>query len=177
MGRGRVITVAGRTGVMKNWLFATVLFLLTGTMALAQRDRHTGRIHAAKMAFIIDRLRLTSQQTNEFVPLYNDYEDEIKEVRHTIFRKYIGANLRDADDETSRQFIDDNLDYQQTVLDIKRKYNDRFLRVISPQQLSELNRAEREFKEMLIKRLDHRPHMPQSVRNRINYHRNGYQPR
>ncbi len=78
----------------------------------------------------------------------------------SFFKKYKGTNPADADDAVSRQFIDDNLDYQQQVIEIKRKYNDRFLKVISPQQLADLFKAEREFKQILMKRLEQarRPH-------------------
>lgn len=112
------------------------------------------RIHAAKIAYITDRLHLSPRQSGLFIPMYSDYEAEVRDARHYFFRKYKGTDPSDADDSTSRQFIDDNLDYQQKVIEIKRKYNEQFLRIISPQQLSDLGKAEREFKQLLIKRLD-----------------------
>jgi hypothetical protein len=112
------------------------------------------RIHAAKMAYITDRLQLTSRQSGEFVPVYNDYEREVWETRQYYFKKYKGNNPGQMDDADSRRFIDDNLDYQQQVIEIKRKYNERFMKIVSPQQLGDLYTAEREFKQMLLKRLD-----------------------
>ena len=87
-----------------------------------------------------------------------------------FFRKYKGADPSDVDDSTSRQLVDDNLDYQQKVIEIKRKYKDQFLKIISPRQLTELNAAEREFKQMLIKRLDNAP----GRGRRFNGRRGGY---
>ena len=143
---------------MKQFI-KTLLFLLltTATVAVAQRRPPLERIHAAKMAYISDRLRLSSRQSMEFVPVYNEYEKEIWETRQFYFRKYKDKNPGRMDEEDSRHFIDDNLDYQQQVIEIKRKYNDRFLKIISSQQLGELYTAEREFKQMLLKRLD-KPH-------------------
>ena len=60
----------------------------------------------------------------------------------------------DTDDATARQAVDDNLDYQQDVIGIKRKYNDQFLKIISPTQLADMYKAEREFKQLLMKRLE-----------------------
>ena len=97
------------------------------------------------------------------------FENEIRAARQFFFKKYKGTDLRDANDETSLQFIDDNLDYQQKVIEIRRKYNDQFLKVISAQQLAELNKAEREFKQMLIKRLERR-----GRGGRFNERRGGY---
>ncbi len=114
------------------------------------------RIHAAKMAYITDRLKLTTEQSSNFIPLYNEYEQEKKESRKKYLQKYKGIEPSEADDATSKQFIDDNLDYQQEVIQIKRKYNDRFLKVITAQQLSDLNQAEREFTQILMQRLKER---------------------
>lgn len=122
----------------------------------SMRPEARERIHAAKMVYITDRLHLTSAQSADFMPVYRDYETELRELRKSYFKKYKGMDPAEADAATSRQFIDDNLDYQQDVIVLKRKYNDRFLKVISAQQLVDLYKAEREFREMLQKRLKER---------------------
>ncbi len=139
---------------MKRYLIAFLIFFITSTLAVAQQERPLQRIHAAKMAYITDRLHLSSRQAADFTPIYNEFEKEIMDTRIAFFRKYKGEDPGDADDAASRQFVDDNLDYQQKVIDIRRKYNEQFLKVISAHQLSELNVAEREFKQILIKRLE-----------------------
>ena len=114
------------------------------------------RIHAAKMAYITDRLRLTSDQMINFVPVYNEYDREIRETRNSFLKKYKEKDFKNADDASARQFVDDNLDYQQQVIQIKRRYNERFLKVISSQQLAELSQAEREFRQLLMERIKDR---------------------
>ncbi len=142
---------------MKQLIKVLILVLLSATTAVAQLQRRPmERIHAAKIDYITDRIRLTREQSNIFIPLYTDYEREVTETRQAFFRKYKGANSSNTDDATARQFIDDNLDYQQQIIELKRKYNDRFLKVISPRQLADLSIAEREFKQILMKRLDRR---------------------
>jgi len=143
--------------IMKNLLQAFLIVLFTTTAVWAQQRPGLARIHAAKMAYITDRLHLTSDQSYRFIPLYNDYEREIQETRQYYFKKYRNSNNMDqATDAASLQYIDDNLDYQQQVIEIKRKYNDRFLKIISPQQLADLYKAEREFKQLLLQRLKQR---------------------
>lgn len=151
MGRGRL---SGHY-FMKHFLVAIFITLTTFTAAFAQREKTVERIHAAKMAYITDRLHLSQRQAADFIPVYKDYEREVRETRMAFFKKYRGADPADVDDSTSRQLVDDNLDYQQKVIEIKRKYKDQFLKIISPRQFTALNAAEREFKQMLIKRLDH----------------------
>ncbi len=141
---------------------ASLLFLLiTVTVSFGQRDGHPAgrgmeRIHAAKMAYITDRLHLTAEQSGNFTPLYNEYEQEKIASRRKYMQKYKSMEPDEADDATSKQFIDDNLDYQQEVIQIKRRYNDRFLKIITPQQLADLHQAEREFKQILMQRLRER---------------------
>lgn len=142
---------------MKTFLGALIIVFVVTTNALSQQPRRQlERIHAAKMAYITDRLHLTASQSANFIPLFNDYEHEIRETRQMFFQKYKTTAPDREDDATARRFVDDNLDYQQKVIEIKRKYNDQFLRVLSPQQLADLYQAEREFRQMLMKRLEER---------------------
>lgn len=140
---------------MKTVLKAFLIVMVTASTAFAQRRGQEAmvRIHAAKMAYITDRLRLTSDQSANFVPLYNEYEREVRATRQSFLGKYKNNHMQDPNDEASMKFIDDNLDYQQAIIDLKRKYNDRFLKIISPTQLAELYKAEREFRQLLLKRL------------------------
>ena len=139
---------------MKRFLNILLIILIASGTAQAQRGQGLARIHAAKMAYISDRLRLTQEQSSNFIPVYNEYEKEVRSTRLSFLGKYKGTHPDDADDATSRKYIDDNLDYQQAIIDLKRKYNDRFLRTISPQQLADLYNAEREFRQILMKRLN-----------------------
>jgi hypothetical protein len=111
------------------------------------------RIHAAKMAYITDRLHLTEEQSMRFIPLYNQYDREIRNTRQDYFSRSRGQQNYDNDEAAARQAVDDNLNYQQDVIEIKRRYNDLFLKVISAQQLADLYRSEREFKQILLQRI------------------------
>jgi len=143
---------------MKTLIKTFLIVLIANTTALAQRDHGMAmtRIHAAKMAYISDRLHLSQRQYTNFVPLYNEYERDVRDTRHNFMSKYKGDHPDEIDDATTRRYIDDNLDYQQAIIDLKRKYNDRFLAIISPRQLADLYIAEREFKQILLKRLNDR---------------------
>ena len=145
-----------RVFMKKQLLALLAILLLTGNVLFAQDGRNLARIHAAKMAYLTDRLHITPDQSAGFMPVYNQYEKEIADTRQSFLGKYKETNPRKADDATSRQFVDDNLDYQQAVIAIKRKYNERFLKVLSPQQLTDLYPAEREFRQILMQRLKQR---------------------
>jgi len=141
---------------MRKSLQVLLFILVSTTAAYSQQGRNLARIHAAKIAYITNRLQMSPNQSGNFIPIYNEYEMEVRQTRQSFFGKYKNAKPYNTDDATSRQMIDDNLDYQQAVIVIKRKYNDHFLKVLSPQQLAELYTAEREFKQMLMQRLKER---------------------
>ena len=133
---------------------------------MAQHDGDMGkdrpgmeRIHAAKMAYIVDRLRLTSDQAATFTPVYNEYEQALMAIRMTFRKKYMDAHPGEDNDRMARKHaIDDDLDYQQQVIELKRKYNDRFAKIIAPKSVSDLYEAEREFKQKLMQRLNQQDH-------------------
>jgi hypothetical protein len=144
---------------MKQWLGILALLIFVPWPAFARQGVATAaqqRIHAAKMAYITDRLKLSVEQSTGFIPVYNDYEQEGRQIRRKYMGKYKDVDVEHADDATSLKYIDDNLEYQQQVLDLKRRYNDKFLKTISAQQLAELNVAEREFRQLLLQRLKQR---------------------
>jgi hypothetical protein len=121
------------------------------------RGRAGERIHAIKVGYLTDRLHLTPAQAASFWPVYDDYEAEIKDARRAFRQKY--RNGGTDNDAQANQFIDDNLDFQEQMLTINRKYKDRMLQVISPQQLATLYEAERDFKKLLLQQLRERREM------------------
>jgi hypothetical protein len=137
---------------MKKLVQCVLLLLIAATGAWAQNGQYMQQIHAAKMVYLSDRMHLTQDQSLRFVPLYNEYEQEIRTTR----QRYRLNAPDDGNDAKAREVIDDNLDYQQDVIGIKRKYNDQFLKIISPTQLADMYKAEREFKQLLMKRLEQR---------------------
>ena len=145
---------------MNRFLTIMILIFLQLPTVMAQHEGKKKdkieKIHAAKLAYITDRLHLSESQVVNFIPVYNDYENAIKDTRHYFMEKTKVPNPESADDSTVKVMIDDNLDYQERVIGIKRRYNEQFLKVMATQQLKELPAAEREFKKMLIHEMEMR---------------------
>jgi hypothetical protein len=138
---------------MKRLLNIVIVLLFTGTLAMAQGGQHMQQIHAAKIAYITDRIHLTPEQSANFIPLYNSYEKDLRTVRQSFFKKCKDCDGDRRKEMANRRFLEDDLDYQQQVIELKRKYNDSFLKTISPEQLGDLYMAEREFRQILMQRL------------------------
>jgi len=140
---------------MNTIVRSLLLMLLTSSFAFGkQANPKQQRIHAAKMAYMADRLQLTPEQSAAFVPVYNNYERDFRAVRAPFVKKYkLNEQEEGQQNMTVRQYVEDDLDYQQQVIELKRSYNERFLKVISSHQLADMYIAEREFKQILVKRL------------------------
>ena len=138
-----------------QFILSTFLLLFTASAVYGRQTRPAQqRIHAAKMAYMADRLQLTPEQSAAFVPVYKNYESDFRAIRAPFVKKYKLDEVEEGTGNmTVRQYVEDDLDYQQQVLELKRSYNDRFLKVITSRQLADMYIAEREFKQILVKRL------------------------
>lgn len=136
-------------------LILFLAFLLTGTSLFAQNGNRADRVAAIKVGYISQRLQLTSEQAEKFWPVYHSYEGELKTARKAFIQKH-PDQPGSAGSAESSQYVDDELALQQQVLDIRKKYKDQFLKVISIDQLAALYDAEKDFRKMLIQQLKER---------------------
>ncbi|MEO9003463.1 MAG: hypothetical protein ABI288_01950 [Ginsengibacter sp.] len=118
---------------MKKYLLSLIA-IFTFFLVSAQNGQRSEKIQALKIAFITQRLDLNSAEAEKFWPIYNEYEVEINNLR--ISNK-----------------TGDVLDNEQRLLDIKKKYSPRFEKILGPQKLNKFFNAEKEFRNVLIKRL------------------------
>lgn len=139
---------------MKQLFTALFLLLTSCTTAFAQDDdgQNWEKIKAIKVGYITDHVHLTSEQSARFWPVYDGYQQERRSKRHQLMDKYMAAHPG-ATKSQARAQLDGDLDYQQSELELKRQYQDRFLQIISQQQLTQLYEAEREFRKMLLDQL------------------------
>ncbi|MCB9045566.1 MAG: hypothetical protein H6550_05450 [Chitinophagales bacterium] len=146
----------------KTGLFLlTMLLAVTTVIAQPDRDHKHDRIKALKIAYITEKLDLTSEQAQKFWPVYNRYEKEKWDTRRKFFDKYRNENPT-ASRDAAREYLEANLDYQENELELKKKYKDELLKTITAEQLVELYNAETGFRQMLIKELGKRHGPPPS---------------
>lgn len=138
----------------RRTIFILMLLLASLGLHAQPRGRAGERIHAIKIGYLTDRLKLTPQQAASFWPVYDRYEADIRDAKRSFRQKYRGGAA--ADDAEANQYIEDQLDYQQQLLAINRKYKDQMLEIISPQQLAALYEAERDFRKLLLQQLRER---------------------
>lgn len=132
-------------------LMALLSFSLT---SMAQR-RPQERIQAVKVGYITNKIKLSEEQAVQFWPVYNRYEEDMMQLRKRFIKKFRNEK-EDFREKEPLSYIDNNLDFQEAVISLKRTYKDEFLKVISARQLADLYIAEKEFRQMVIQKLRER---------------------
>lgn len=123
---------------MKKYLlliFTMCSFLIVN----AQKRGGTGegeKIQALKIAFITQKLELTTVEAQKFWPVYNQYDDEVKNLK--------------------RSNNGDVIERDEKLLNIRKKYKVEFEKIIGADRTNKLYKAEGEFRNVLIKQLKNR---------------------
>jgi hypothetical protein len=138
-------------GLVKRGFLGIIMCLIINTGLMAQDRRgHYERIEAIKVAFITKKLDLTTEEAQKFWPVYNNYQKELME----LMRKR--REDRQKTDIAPNDKINADLTYESRILDLKKKYKKLYLKAIPADKVLLLYQAEREFREHLIKQLNHR---------------------
>lgn len=138
------------------WLLFGVGVLLTAAPASAQTKPGLQRIQNAKIGLITNRLNLTTEQSQQFWPVYNEYEAKKQDVRLTIRRLNAETNNLTASDERILADLREMMTLRQKEVDLDKEYMNRFLKIINVRQLAELYKTEQQFTRMLLEKLNRR---------------------
>lgn len=141
---------------MKKILLGSILFCLFSISAFAQDDLDTNngpladRILAKKMAFFTDKLQLTSDELQNFWPLFTQYEKEQRQIK----RKYKPTKaFRFMSDQEAEVHLLNTFKKEEELLAIKRSYFQKFKGVISIRKIAMINTVDRQFKEVLLRQM------------------------
>ena len=147
---------------MKHTLLLLLsFFCLTGAWAQAAMDEEDisptamDRVQAQRVAFITEKIDLTSKEAEKFWPLFNEYERKERSIRQQYQSRQQKRPIDMTNEEAKAQLLS-HFDMEQELLDLKREYFLKLAEVVSPKKLTGFNRADREFKRMLLNRIQQR---------------------
>ena len=136
--------------LQKTILFAFFALIGTATFAQNKRPDHE-KIKALKVAFITDKLALSSDEATAFWPIYNEYETKL----HALYRKR-GENrrkYRKLENVTEKQAsaqLTNHFEFEKDKDKLTETYFTKLSKHISVKKTFRLIRAEEEFKRELI---------------------------
>ena len=127
------------------------------TLAGIAQDKATlEKIEAAKIALITERLELTPEQAEKFWPIYREYNNKVQDVRREFNQKRRNFDPNKATEEENKKMLELATTVKENQLKLEKEYSTRILNVITTRQLNNLRKAERDFKEMLLRRVRER---------------------
>ncbi|MEY3678414.1 MAG: hypothetical protein RI924_555 [Bacteroidota bacterium] len=109
------------------------------------------KLEAAKIGFLTQKLDLSTKEAEKFWPVYNQYQKEMREVA-----KERMAKRRAEDQASAEERLNEQLEAESRVLDLRKKYTREFNKVISTEKVLRLFEAEKQFRQELIKRMQER---------------------
>lgn len=136
---------------MKHLVLA-LLLLTTVSLGHVMAQSDIQKIESQKIGYITNRLNLTTEQAPQFWAIYNEYNGKKKDLNRRI-RQLIGGQARQNDSDVLNKLKEVNSS-KQRLGDLDDEYMPRFLKVISPTQLQELYKTERDFNRMLLEKLN-----------------------
>ena len=135
-----------------------VVILLTTTLSFAQHRPDREKIKSLKVAFITERLDLSTKEAQVFWPIYNEYQENREALRQKE-RSEIRGKIKNADELSEKQ-AKDLLEKYISFEDEEEALDKTFLKkvsgVISAKKTLLLLRSEEEFKRQLIKQYRHK---------------------
>ena len=148
---------------MRFWI--TILLSLYGMTLWGQESKLTEKkrheFEAQKVAFFTQALDLTPEEAAVFWPLYNEMVKKIRDKEFQI-RKNTKA-VRDAKNLTNAQVlkvVEERLDTEQQILDIKKEYYHKLLAVIPSPKILKLDWVEHKFHKQLLDKMRNCPVSP-----------------
>jgi hypothetical protein len=121
---------------MKKLFSVLVIFCWLCLPARSQGQQQrpmAGLVEAYKTAFITQRLNLSTEEAQKFWPIYNAYSAEVRQANVAYHQNH------------------NELELEETRLNIKKKYSVEFLKAISPGKINDFFKAEKDF-EVIIRR-------------------------
>ncbi len=118
---------------MKKFLLTISIFICSVSLAQAQPDpaKREEKIQALYIAYLTQQLKFTEDEAQKFWPVHAQYDKEIKAVREDL----------------------NELDRQQATLNVKKKYQDRFIKILGADRANDFFKADAEFRKRMIERL------------------------
>ena len=100
-----------------------------------------------KENIVIDDIDISADKQDEFKALYAEYQSNQKQIKEKFLVENNIANL--SDEEATRR-LNQSFDVGQQLLNNRRTYADKFLKILTPQQVLKLFQTEGKMREKML---------------------------
>lgn len=132
---------------MRKFQILFISFILATSIMTAQGGN---RVEQAKIAFITQKLNLTTAEAEKFWPLYNEFRlksKDLKKGKRGDLRDLVAENITDKEAD---ELLQEVLLIDQKLLDLRKEYYMKFKQILPAKKVILLVQAEKEFNKELI---------------------------
>ena len=118
----------------------------------AERPPNFEKFNTMRIAFITERLELTSAEAEKFWPVYNEYQkmkQELRDKMHALHQNF-NDNVATLSDKEAEDILSQHLEFQKQESALDLEYNRKFREVLSAKKVMKLYMAETHFKSFLL---------------------------
>lgn len=138
-----------------NIIIIMTIGLLSTTAVFGQHPIRK-QLKAQKIAFITERLALTTAESEKFWPIYNQREKELTNLRGQLKKAEKLKSLDQMTDKEIEALIEQKFKLEENRTKLNRKYFKKMKQVIPMKKIAMLSMAERQWKRQLIRRVKKR---------------------
>lgn len=113
---------------------------------MSVKDR-TAFLQNMKENIVIDDLDIPKEKQEEFKNLYAEYQNNQKQIKEKFF---VDKNLDNLSDEEATKRLNQSFDVGQQLLNNRKAYADKFLKILSPQQVLTLFQTEGKMRDKML---------------------------
>ncbi len=123
---------------MMKKIFTLLLFLSFQSYIChaQQTDDDESKIEMVKMAYMTKELNLTPKEAQNFWPVYNNYQNELKQARS--------------------KYANDEVAFEKKAVEIKERYQGNFKKVLGSQRANKVYTSDKQFNNTLRNELNNR---------------------
>ena len=139
-------------------LFCLIFFSLLNAKAQSNAEDKLikrEKVEAMKIAFLTDKLELTTKEAQVFWPLYNEYEAKMDLLRKNRKKDavLVMETLDKLSDKEAESLVDSEIKQRQQELDIQKEYHEKFKKTLPIKKVAKLYATENDFKRQLLKKI------------------------
>ena len=112
---------------------------------------------------LVSTLDVPQNTQDDFKTLYAEYQDKQNQIKSKFKADHDYENMSDEEAKTQ---LDESFDIGQQLLDNRKLYADRFLKVIKPQQVLQMYQTEGKMRNKMIDKKESAQGNPNSPRRR-----------
>jgi len=131
--------------VRNTILTALMMLIIVSSYAQFDRDRKD-QVESQRVAFITSELELSTQESQSFWPIYNEYKKKEREITKRTVRLVRGESTEDA---TKR--LDDYLRMEDERLELQKEYVGKLKSSISAEKILKLFKVEKDFVRTMLR--------------------------